>query len=100
MVNNQQDGTKERRPTIAVFWCVISQVLATGVSTTNRIIHACGMYQLCNKMFVSAIEVPNGKRGTQNCKEPLYEICILKTGNYDQQTITKTVGLSCGPHEH
>jgi hypothetical protein len=90
---------KERRPNIAVFWCVMSQVLATRVCTSNLITHVCEVYQLCNKTFVSAIQVPKGKLGVQNCKEPLYEICILKTRKYDQPNITKTVGMSCGPRE-
>lgn len=80
---------REQRPKIAVIWYVVSQVLATAVSTSNLTTHACGAYWLCNRTFVSAIHVPKEKRCVQNCKEPLYEICILKIRTDIQPSVTK-----------
>jgi hypothetical protein len=93
MVNNQKDGTKRTK----------GQRLRFCVMSCHRYLPPLWAPQTSQhtpaECISSAIDVPKGKRGVQNRKDPLYEIRILKIPTYDQPSVTKSVSLICGSRE-
>jgi hypothetical protein len=81
---------KGYRPKMAVFWCAMSQAPLITVVETSIITR-----QVCHYMewSCSATDVcicnnrTSRKRRRENCKEPLYEIFILKAGIYNQPSV-------------